>query len=64
VSYRGDAMPCCMVGTPDRVSFGNMLDDGVADVWNGAAYERFREQLASDRPSAVCRSCALYRGVF
>ena len=64
VSWRGDAMPCCMVGTPDRVSFGNMLEQGVADVWNGDAYERFREQLASDRPSAICRSCALYRGVF
>jgi radical SAM protein with 4Fe4S-binding SPASM domain len=64
VSFRGDAMPCCMVGTPDRVNFGNMLEDGVADVWNGAEYEHFREQLASDRPAAVCRSCALYRGVF
>ena len=64
VSYRGDAMPCCMVGTPDRVNFGNMLDDGVSNVWRGAAYQRFRAQLADDAPAPICRSCSLYRGVF
>lgn len=64
VSYRGDAMPCCMVSTPDRINFGNMLEDGVADVWGGAAYQRFRDQLAGDEPSPICRSCSLYRGIF
>jgi MoaA/NifB/PqqE/SkfB family radical SAM enzyme len=64
VSYRGDSMPCCMVSTPDRINFGNMLTQGVANVWGGAAYERFREQLASDEPSPICRSCSLYRGTF
>jgi radical SAM protein with 4Fe4S-binding SPASM domain len=64
VSYRGDAMPCCMVSTPDRISFGNMLEQGVANVWGGAAYERFRQQLADDEPAPICRSCSLYRGTF
>jgi len=64
VSYHGDAMPCCMVGTPDRVNFGNMLEDGVEKVWRGAAYQQFRAQLAADAPSPICRSCSLYRGVF
>jgi radical SAM protein with 4Fe4S-binding SPASM domain len=64
VSYRGDAMPCCMVSTPDRVNFGNMLDQGVAAIWEGAAYQRFRDQLAADEPSPICRSCSLYRGTF
>jgi len=64
VSYRGDAMPCCMVSTPDRINFGNMLEDGVAAVWNSAGYERFREQLAADAPAPICRSCSLYRGTF
>ena len=64
VSYRGDAMPCCMVSTPDRINFGNMLDRGVAAVWNGPAYERFRAQLAADAPAPICRSCSLYRGTF
>lgn len=64
VSYRGDAMPCCMVGTPDRASFGNVLDQGVAAVWHNAGYRAFREGLATEHPPAVCRSCALYRGTF
>ena len=64
VSYRGDAMPCCMVGTPDRINFGNMLDKGVARIWGAAAYQRFREQLAAGDPSPICRSCSLYRGTF
>jgi radical SAM protein with 4Fe4S-binding SPASM domain len=64
VSYRGDAMPCCMVGTPDRINFGNMLDDGVEKVWNNASYQAFRKGLLEGKPTAICRSCALYRGTF
>ena len=64
ISYRGDAMPCCMVGTPDRINFGNMLEHGVAPIWQGAPYRHFREQLAGDEPSSICRSCSLYRGTF
>jgi radical SAM protein with 4Fe4S-binding SPASM domain len=64
VSWRGEAMPCCMVATPDRASFGNVLDDGVEAVWHNDGYRAFREGLASDRAPHVCRSCALYRGTF
>jgi radical SAM protein with 4Fe4S-binding SPASM domain len=64
ISYRGDAMPCCMVSTPDRMSFGNMAADGVQAVWHNAAYRTFREQLASTAAPAICRSCSLYRGIF
>lgn len=64
ISYDGTAMPCCMIGTPDRVNFGSMAQHGVDAVWKGDAYEAFRGALASDTPPDVCRSCALYRGVF
>ena len=57
-------MPCCMVATPDRIHFGNMAEQGVAATWDGAAYEAFRDQLASDEPPEICRSCALYHGTF
>ena len=53
-----------MVGTPDRVNFGNMLEQGVENVWRNPAYQRFRKQLATDAPAAICRSCSLYRGTF
>jgi radical SAM protein with 4Fe4S-binding SPASM domain len=64
VSYAGDAMPCCMVATPDRVNFGNMREDGVEAVWNNAAYNAFRERLDHGPPPGVCAGCAVYAGTF
>jgi MoaA/NifB/PqqE/SkfB family radical SAM enzyme len=64
VSWRGEAMPCCMVGTPDRANFGSMLDHGPAAVWSGAAFESFRARLASDDPPDLCRGCAHFEGRF
>jgi MoaA/NifB/PqqE/SkfB family radical SAM enzyme len=64
VSYDGKAMPCCMVGTPDRQQLGNMAADGVAAVWNGDDYQDFRARLASSDPPPVCAGCAIYRGTF
>jgi MoaA/NifB/PqqE/SkfB family radical SAM enzyme len=64
VSYRGEAMPCCMVGTPDRAAWGNMAERGVAAVWDGPAARAFRDALGSDEPPGVCRSCSVYSGTF
>jgi hypothetical protein len=41
-----------------------MLTDGVAAVWQGAAYQAFRAQLGLAQPPAVCAGCAVYRGTF
>jgi MoaA/NifB/PqqE/SkfB family radical SAM enzyme len=64
VSYQGLSMPCCMIATPDRFNFGSMVELGVGRVWGGERYEAFRQQLASDEPPEVCRSCATYHGTF
>lgn len=64
ISYDGQAMPCCMVGTPDRANLGDVARDGIEPVWEGKAYTEFRAALASDEPPDVCRSCAVYHGVF
>lgn len=64
VAYSGEAMPCCMVATPDRVNFGNMAREGVVQVWDNAAYHRFRDRLASDSPPEICRGCSVYHGRF
>lgn len=62
--YDGQAMPCCIVGTPDHINFGNMARDGVDEVWNSDAYRAFRQQHFSLSPPDVCRSCAVYAGTF
>ncbi len=64
ISYQGYAMPCCMVSTPDRINFGNIVEQGIEQTWNGQAYQSFREQLASARPPDVCCSCSIYSGTF
>ncbi len=64
VSYQGYAMPCCMVSTPDRIHFGNMIEQGVRPVWSGEAFEAFRRRLDSDDPPDICRSCSIYKGTF
>jgi MoaA/NifB/PqqE/SkfB family radical SAM enzyme len=65
----GDLLPCCMVATADRASFGNVFDvadplRGLQDRWRGPAAAAFRQALAGEHPPSVCRSCALYRGTF
>ena len=57
-------MPCCMVSTPDRANMGNMFQDGAQPVWNNEIYADFRGRLDSAEPPEICRSCALYAGMF
>jgi radical SAM protein with 4Fe4S-binding SPASM domain len=64
VAFSGEAMPCCMVATPDRANLGSMTEEGVANTWNGAAYREFRARLESDDPPEVCKGCAIYHGRF
>ncbi len=64
ISYEGYMMPCCMVSTPDRINFGKVTDHALTSVWNGSEYNRFREQLDSEDPPEICRSCSLYWGTF
>lgn len=64
IAFSGEAMPCCMVATPDRANFGNMAREGVAGVWNNGAYNAFRDKLASGNPPDICKGCAVYQGRF
>ncbi len=63
-SYQGYSMPCCMVSTPDRINFGTINGRGAEQLWNSSAYQSFRDQLSSDEPPEVCRSCSIYSGTF
>ncbi len=64
ISYQGYMMPCCMVATPDRINFGKVTERTLTSVWDGPEYSAFREQLDSDSPPDICRSCSLYWGTF
>ena len=64
LTARGEMLPCCMVGTPDRANFGSITDTPLAEIWNGEAAQAFRSALASSLPPRICRTCALYHGEF
>lgn len=64
LTFRGEALPCCMVSTPERFRLGNMLQRGVSEVWNDTPYRQLREALESGHPPEICRSCSLYRHTF
>jgi MoaA/NifB/PqqE/SkfB family radical SAM enzyme len=63
VTAQGTALPCCVAPFTEApfesLKLGNYLKDGVAAVWQGDAYRRFREQLYSSEPPASCRNCGL-----
>jgi MoaA/NifB/PqqE/SkfB family radical SAM enzyme len=63
VTAEGTALPCCIAPFTDApfesMRLGNYLRDGVEAVWNGEAYQRFREQLYSSEPPLSCRNCGL-----
>jgi MoaA/NifB/PqqE/SkfB family radical SAM enzyme len=63
ITAQGTALPCCIAPFTDApfesMRLGNYLTEGVAGVWHGGAYARFREQLYSSEPPASCRNCGL-----
>ena len=63
IGASGEALPCAMLKTPQRLNLGNMRRGGVVRVWNGDAYREFRERLASSDPPDPCRGCAVYEGM-
>jgi hypothetical protein len=53
-----------MVMGSDRATLGQLGEVSFEEIWGGRPYTRFREQLLSDDPPAVCSGCSLYRGLF
>jgi MoaA/NifB/PqqE/SkfB family radical SAM enzyme len=54
VSQKGDVKACCTLGLPD---FGNIFQQSIWDVWNGAVYKEFRRQFQSETPPQCCVNC-------
>ena len=60
IGATGDALPCAKLKTAQRLTLGNMRRNGVAAVWNGAAFEEFRRKLGAGDLPPVCRRCGIY----
>jgi MoaA/NifB/PqqE/SkfB family radical SAM enzyme len=59
----GRALPCCIAPFSQRgyenYTLGDASQQTLQEIWNGAAYQSFREALLSDKPPTACASCGL-----
>ncbi len=53
VTSGGDVRTCCING----VSFGNLWQNTIGEIWNGPAWRAFRAQHARREPAAGCAVC-------
>lgn len=58
VELMGSVQPCCQWGK----HIGNLHQDSIDELWNGALYRDLRKGMASGDPLPWCRSCIRYTG--
>jgi radical SAM protein with 4Fe4S-binding SPASM domain len=59
VTVEGDVTPCCNCPNPEDLIMGNIYLDSFEKIWNGAPYQRFREDLRTGMPE-ICKGCPDY----
>ncbi|MBV9076879.1 MAG: SPASM domain-containing protein, partial [Methylobacteriaceae bacterium] len=59
----GRALPCCIAPFSQRgyenYTLGDASQAELRSIWNGPAYQDFREALLSDAPPQACAGCGL-----
>jgi MoaA/NifB/PqqE/SkfB family radical SAM enzyme len=59
----GRALPCCIAPFSARgyetYTLGDATQQSLREIWNGAAYRDFRENLLGDTPPKPCQNCGL-----
>ena len=56
IGVNGEVVPCCLAGIPH---FGNMMDSGFWNLWNGDTYQTYRRHVYTEQPYGPCASCYL-----
>ena len=61
VTAHGDVLPCCFAPFLARdlapVTLGNVREQPLGEIWNGARYQEFRRRFQTDDPCAICAGC-------
>ena len=59
----GRALPCCIAPFSqhgyEHYTLGDATQQTLREIWNGPAYQAFRQALLSDHPPEACASCGL-----
>lgn len=58
IAANGNVLPCCFQ-TDEYYILGNVFEQSFPDIWNGAAYQKFRQDLRENRENVHgCNYCA------
>jgi MoaA/NifB/PqqE/SkfB family radical SAM enzyme len=59
----GRALPCCIAPFSARgyenYTLGDATQQSLREIWNGGAYQNFRETLLGDVPPSPCQNCGM-----
>jgi MoaA/NifB/PqqE/SkfB family radical SAM enzyme len=62
-TVNGNVLPCCFSPFTTRdysgLILGNAFEEPLAEIWNGAAYRRFRAALQTEAPPDSCDRCGV-----
>ena len=56
VTAEGNVLPCCY-DKEQRYTFGNILRDSFARLWQGAERRKFLQHIAQGKPYPICLNC-------
>jgi MoaA/NifB/PqqE/SkfB family radical SAM enzyme len=63
ITANGRALPCCIAPFSQRgyehYTLGDATQQTLREIWNGLAYQSFREALLSTEPPRPCANCGL-----
>ncbi len=63
LTANGRALPCCIAPFAqhgyENFTLGDATRETLAEIWNGARYQAFRQALQSERPPECCRNCGV-----
>ncbi len=60
ITAKGKVTPCNWNGFDGAVTFGNVLEEPLHQIWNSRDFQRFRHDLKSSERPPLCRGCVYY----
>lgn len=57
IDASGNVVPCCVLADSDTMSFGNVFEENVKNIWNSKKYISFRKRHATGDIPDVCKAC-------
>lgn len=60
IQANGDVSPCCFApftGEDGGPILGNIFEEKLADIWQGEAYQKFRNAFLTNQPPKCCEGC-------